>query len=103
MLSLSSTATSGRVAISRFAKTALLVTLASVDAAVSEAVVASQEASVLAEVLAVAAALTAALEDVEDLAEAMVVRLEAVSTPTVLPTPRTPSPTSLRQGVNPAT
>lgn len=108
--SLNLTATSGRAVTSRFAKIALPATLAAlVDAAVSEAVVALAEASVLAEALALVAASAAASGDVEVLVEAMVVALAdrlaelEVSTPPLLPTHRTPSPTSLRQAVSPAT
>src|SRR5690242_13223917 len=106
----SSTDTSGKAATLRFAKTASLVTLASV----AEDVVASERpVAVLGEALALVAALAvavpsaaaaAASEVVEVLAEAaMAVLLEVVSTPTVLRTLRTPSPTSLRQVVSPAT
>lgn len=101
---LSSMATSGRAVTSRFAKTALQVTLALVDVAVSAVAAVSQEASALVAALAVAEALEAvASGDVEDLAEAMVDLLVAVSTRMVLLTLQTPSPTSLHPVVSPAT
>lgn len=97
--SLSSTATNGRAATLRFAKTASLVTPALADAAVSvEAVEVSKEALALVVASAVAEASAEEVsEDVEGSVEAMAVLQEVVSIPTVPPTPRTPSPISLRQ------
>jgi hypothetical protein len=104
-LSLNSTATNGRVATLRFAKTDSLVTLASVVAADSEVVGALVEASVLAEALAAVAPSAAAdLEAVVASAEASVDRLEDLaSIPMVLQTLPTLSPTSLLPVVSPAT
>ena len=106
-LSLSSTATNGRVATLRFAKTALPAIPALVDAVASEVAVASAEVLALVEAsVVVVAASAAAMEDVVDLEEASEVpvdRPEVASNPTVLPTHRTPSPTSLHLAASQAT
>lgn len=89
----------------RSAKTASLVTPASVDVVGLGVAEASVEASVLAEALAPVAVLAVASQDVVASAEVTEDRLEEdpASIPTALRTLLTPSPTSLLPAASPAT